>query len=302
MVTSEETLEKIRKIVEKHYQKLLISVGGRDIFSEQELAQLEAAGVDTSKTESLLELIYHHNFKNAPSDAGKPTSIEDMKAQQNQVGGKAKGEAHEFAIKHINSQMRDLTEKLRADATARIASVITQNNENYRRNALQNLTRPEEMDRLVKESTLGDLKRALRDTSGDANRDWKRVAITETSNTIGMASVDRIVADNQKADLNDVYVYRIIVGDEATCKWCRRFYQDSDGSPKVYKLSTLLANGSNYGKPKDSWQPVSGATHPNTRTSQIVELKPGWKVLPGGGQTFIGMDKWNDYIVNKAIS
>lgn len=302
MVTSDETLEKIRKIIEKHYQKLLITVGGNSIFTPQELQQLKEAGVDTSNTESLLELIYHHNFKNAPSDSGKPTSIQDMKSQQNQPGVKAKGEAHDYAIKHINNQMKDLVEKLRSDVTARITSVITQNNENYRRNALQNLTRPAEMDRLVKESTLGDLKRALRDTSGDSNRDWKRVAITETSNTIGMASVDRIVADNQEKDLNDVYVYRIIVGDEATCKWCRRFYQDDDGSPKVYKLSTLLANGSNYGKPKDAWMAVSGATHPNTRTSQIVELKPGWKVLPGGGQSFIGMEKWNDYIVNKAIS
>jgi len=301
MVTNEETLEKIRKIIEKHYQKLLISVGGSSIFSAQELEQLKDAGIDTSKKDSLLELIYHHNFINAPSEA-KPTSIEDMKSQQSQPGMKAKGEAHDYAVKHINNQVKDLTEKLRADVTARITSVINQNNENYRRNALQNLTRTAELDKLVKESTLGDLKRALRDTSGDSNRDWKRVAITETSNTIGIASVDRIVADNQEADLNDVYVYRIIVGDEATCKWCRRFYEDSDGSPKVYKLSTILANGSNYGKSKDSWQPVTGATHPNTRTSQIVELKPGWEVLPGGGQSFIGREKWDEYIVNKAIS
>jgi hypothetical protein len=154
---------------------------------------------------------------------------------------------------------------------------------------------------LVKESTLSKLKQKLRDTTQDVNRDWLRVATTVMSETIGNGSVDRIVTDNRDKDAGEVYVYRIVVNDAALCKYCRRFYMDEDGSPKVYKLSTLLGNGSNFGKKKDSWLPVVGATHPNERCSQVIELKPGWKVLPGGKQTYIGLEKWNDYIVNKVI-
>ncbi len=119
------------------------------------------------------------------------------------------------------------------------------------------------------------------------------------SNAIGIGSVDRIAEQNEGKDFGDVFVYRIVVNDAALCKWCRRFYQDSDGSPRVYKLSTLLSNGSNYGKKTADWLPVVGATHPNERCSQVIELKRGWKVLPGGRQTYIGNEKWAEYIVNK---
>lgn len=83
------------------------------------------------------------------------------------------------------------------------------------------------------------------------------------------------------------------------CKYCRNFYIDSDDSPKVYRMSRILNNGSNYGKKADEWKPTALATHPNCRDSQLIELRPGWKVLPGGKQTFIGLDAWQDYIRNK---
>ena len=86
------------------------------------------------------------------------------------------------------------------------------------------------------------------------------------------------------------------------CKFCRRFYGDVGQSPKVYKLSSLLANGSNYGLKTDQWKPVVGATHPNTRTSQIIELKPGFQVSAGGKVTYIGREKWNDYLNSVLIS
>ena len=200
MVTSEETLRKIRKIIENKYSKLLITIGGKDLFSKEEISNMKKDGIDISNVDSLLRLIYNHNFINAPAQKNAPTSIEEMKDQQSNQRVVPQGEAHEAAINHINNNMRDLVDKLKNDVRARINLLISQNNEAYRRNALQNLERSDNLDDLVKESTLGRLKAQLRDTSGDANRDWKRVAITETSNTIGMASVDRIVADNKEKD------------------------------------------------------------------------------------------------------
>jgi hypothetical protein len=169
-------------------------------------------------------------------------------------------------------------------------------------NALQNPDRSDVMDDLIKESTLGKLRQKLQDTSGDGNRDWTRVAITEMSNAIGIASIDRIVTENRDADPNEVYVFRIIVNDAKTCKFCRRFYVDSDGTPKVYKLSTIINNGSNYGKKSDDWHPCVGATHPNERCSQTIELKPGWKLNAGGSVSYMGLDKWREYIFNKVSS
>lgn len=296
MIISKERLEKIREIIEKHYSQLVISVLGKSVFSKRELKQLEEIGVDTSNKESLLSLIYYHNFVNAPIDRNSPTSVEEMKAQQSQPGVRPQGEAHDYTVDNLNDKTRQLIDKLRADMTTKLEGIIRDNNDDYKFNALQNLDRSDMADQLVKESTLGRVKQKLRDTSKDGTRDWMRVALTEMSNAIGVGSVDRIVSDNASTDLEDVYVYRVIVGDDLTCKWCRKFYGDVGQAPKVYRLSTLLGNGSNYGKKPDTWMPVVGATHPNTRTSQIIELKPGFKVLPGGSVTYIGLDKWKDYI------
>jgi hypothetical protein len=195
--------------------------------------------------------------------------------------------------------MKQYIQKLRQDVATRIENLIRENNDTFKMDSLQNLDREDFLDSLVKESSVGKLKRALQDTSKDGNRDWLRVAITELSNTVGIAGVDRIVTDNRNSDMSEIYVYRIIVNDAATCKYCKRFYLDSDGSPKLYKLSTLLNNGSNVGKKTDAWKPTTMATHPNERCSAVIELKPGFALTPGGKVTYIGLDKWPDYIHQK---
>lgn len=301
MVTSQATIDRIKRIINKHYSRLVLSVLGRDTLNEQELQQLRDAGYDTSNNDSLLALAYYHNFINAPVDQQSPTSVEDMKGQQSVTGLKPQGEAHEFTTTHLNETAKQYVEKMKLDVSTRIENIIRQNNMDYKFDALQNLNRTDEADQLVKESSLGKVKQRLRDTSKDANRDWQRVALTEMSNAIGAGSVDRIVSDNKDKDSDDVYVYRVIVGDALTCKWCRKFYGDIGQSPKIYRLSTILANGSNFNVPKDQWKPVAGATHPNTRTSQIIELKPGFMVKPGGQVTYIGLEKWKDYIQENLV-
>ncbi len=298
MVSSRETIEKIREIISKHYNSLVISVLGKDVFSKKELEELERLGVDTSNKQSLLSLVYYHNFINYPVDDKSPKTVEDAERQQTIRGLKPEGEANDYASQNINEKTRQFIDKMKQDITTRIETIIRENNDSYRNNAIQNLNRDQSIDDLMKESSLGKVKQQLMDTAGDADRDWLRIAITEVSNAIGIGSIDRIVTDNVNKDSDEIYVYRVIVKDARTCKWCRKFYQDSDDTPKLYKLSTLLNNGSNYGKKYEDWNPVSGATHPHERCSQPLELKPGF-ALTSDGVTYIGLDSWHKYIVQK---
>ncbi len=297
MVTSQRTIDIIKKIVNKHYSRLVLSILGNSLLTPGQLQELKTAGYDTSNNDSMLAAIYYHNFINNPIDQNTPTSFGDMLNQQSVTGLLPQGAANDFTVDHVNQITKQHIEKMKLDVATRIENIIRQNNNNYKFNALANLDRTEMADQLVKESSLGRVKQLLRDTSKDANRDWQRVALTEMSNSIGAGSVDRIVTDNRDKSPDDIYVYRIIVGDSLTCKWCRRFYGDVGNAPKLYKLSTILANGSNYGLKPDQFKPVAGATHPNTRTSQIVELKPGFQVQPGGTVTYTGLENWPDYIL-----
>lgn len=296
MVTSQKVLDIIKKIVDKHHNRLVISMLGASALNKPQLKELKDAGFDTSNKDSLFAQIYYHNFINNPIDTHSPTSVSDMKNQQSVSGLKPIGEANDYSVDSINQNVKQYIDKMKTDVSTRIEGIIRQNNDRFKFNALQNLERTELADVLVKESSLGKVKQLLRDSSKDATRDWQRVALTEMSNAIGIGSVDRIVTDNRDNDLDDVYVYRIIVGDSVTCKHCRKFYGDVGNPPKIYRMSTLLNNGSNYGKKTDAWRPCIGATHVNTRTSQVIELKPGFQVTPGGSVTYIGLEKWKDYI------
>ncbi len=302
MVISKETIKRIKDIIDKNYKQLTISVLGKDIFTPDELAKLMIQGVDISNKQSLLDLVYNHNFLNQHGEIIAPTSVGDMAAQQSPVGVKPQGEAHDYAIEHANENAAQLIEKMKGDISTRVEGIIRETNSQYKANALQNLDRPDATDELIKEGMVGQIKQRLRDTSGDANRDWKRIAVTEVSNSIGIASTDRIVAKNKEKDLEDVYVFKIPVNDSKLCKYCRRFWLDSDDSPKVYRLSTLLSYGSNYGKKTSEWRPTIQSTHPNDRESMVIELSPGYKVLSGGKLTYIGLDEWSNYIVEKLVA
>jgi len=302
MVISKETIKRIKRIIERNYNQFTISILGKSVFSPEELKNLNAEGLDTSNNDSLLDLIYSHNFINRHGDPKAPTSVEDMKSQQSLPGTVPEGEAHEYASEHLNENASQLIEKMNQDVQTRVEGLIRETNHQFKTNALQNLNRPDEVDDIIKEGMVSQIKQKLRDSSGDANRNWRRVAITETSNAIGAGSSDAIVARNREKDLGEVYVFRIVVGDSKLCKYCREFYLDGDGSPKLYRMSTLLNNGSNYGKKTPEWKPVVLATHPNERCSAVMELPPGYKLLSGGSMTYIGMDVWDDYIQEKLNS
>lgn len=289
------TIAKIRKIIEQKHVRLTGAVLGPQFLSPEELTELRRQGIQVSDDMSFLERLYYHNYLNRHDSKMAPTTTDEMAAQQAQAYSLPNTLIHEASKEFLNSNVRQLIEKQKADILSRVEGLIRDTNHNFKFGQQQKL------DDLVSENTVSQFKTKLRDLSHDGNRNWARIANTEVSNAISLGSVDRIVDENEDKDLAEVYVYRIVVNDGALCKWCRRFYLDSDGTPKVYRLSTLLGNGSNYGKKAADWSPVATATHPNERCSQVIELKKGWRVLAGGSVNFIGNDAWNRYISKKVI-
>lgn len=296
MIVSKKTLEKIKKIIENNYRGLLISITGPSVLSEEELLVLKRAGYDVKDKDSLLSLIYYNNVINDLSSQMGPISILEMQKQQQ---AKPSDAMHRAVEEHLNENFAQVVEKLKSDVQAKTEGLIRDYNITHRNKVVQNKDRPKEIDKLVKQSSVGGLKEVLRDSLEGSEKDFERLAITETSNALGMGSVDRIVAQNKDKKHSEIYVYRIPVNDALLCKFCRKFYLDGDESPAVYRLSQILNNGSNYGKKSIDWKAVSGATHPNERCSGILELRPGWKVTPGGKVDFIGYEGWKEYISSK---
>lgn len=113
----------------------------------------------------------------------------------------------------------------------------------------------------------------LRDKTGDFNRDWHRVAQTEMWDAKLQGEAEAILSNEHPMTSKgaETLVYKKPAWN--CCNKCRQLYLESDGvTPKVFKLSELMANGSNYGKKQADWKPTLGVLHPNCQC--VLNVKP----------------------------
>lgn len=113
----------------------------------------------------------------------------------------------------------------------------------------------------------------LRETTGDMMRDWHRVAHTEMWSAKCWGESEAILHNesplsSKKGDTN-VFVRPAY----NACAKCKQLYLEKDGvTPKVFKLSELIANGTNYGKKQIDWIPCIPPAHPNCMCT--LNVKP----------------------------
>ena len=114
----------------------------------------------------------------------------------------------------------------------------------------------------------------LREQSGDWKRDWHRVAQTEMWDAKLQGEAEAIVNGESPLsdDKGDTMVYKRPAPD--ACAKCKQLYLENDGvTPRVFKMSHLLSNGTNNGKKQSDWVPTLGVIHPNCTCSLNIMTK-----------------------------
>jgi len=104
----------------------------------------------------------------------------------------------------------------------------------------------------------------LREKTGDMERDWHRVAHSEMWNAKLQGEAEAIV--NNESPMSRKGAETLVYKKPAhnACPKCKQLYLEKDGvTPRVFKISELLANGDNYGKKQADWLPTLGILHPN---------------------------------------
>lgn len=117
----------------------------------------------------------------------------------------------------------------------------------------------------------------LRDKTGDLNRDWHRTAHTELWNAKLQGEAEAII--NNESPLSKQGSETLVYKKPAhnACAKCKQLYLEPDGvTPRVFKISELIANGDNYGKKQAEWKAVIGTVHPNCMCVLNV-MPPGTK-------------------------
>lgn len=193
----------------------------------------------------------------------------------------------EYTIKHLQNNAGHYIDKLFEKQIGELSSIVNQqilSNVNQMRSTV----RDELAEGVTQNQMLKDISRRIREKTQDYSKDWDRIVTTEIARAQNFGAMDAIIANNPEKSHDEIFVYKTGPHDSKTCASCKKFWFTSGGAPKVYKLSELMANGTNIGKKARDWLPTVDNTHPNERHF-LMELPPSFG-FKDGKLSYVGKD------------
>ncbi len=269
MALSQTTTKKIRFIIAKYGLYMRYRLLGPGSLKKSELVQLVNAGLISK------------------ADARKPI-ISDayVSAHTELLHGESRKSVRDYSIKHIHDSAGSYIDKFMDKTAMELGNIVQQQMHTQRNQSISALRG--ELEAGTGKKTNSQIAHELRKKTGDLYKDWRRVVTTELAEATNLGAFDAICENNREKSPDDVYVYKSGPHDGKTCDHCMRFWFTKDGvTPKVYRLSDLVANGSNVGKKVADWKPTVSVTHPNER-HYLLEIPNGWGFSSEGGITYKG--------------
>lgn len=270
MLTHAQIAELIR-IVKQHADHFLVSMLGYKVVDDKDLKELINAGIIPPTTDpKIFQYAYILGKLKAILTAKqyKALSFKDMKEVVRE----------KWAIAQPTSELEE--SRIRA-AERRAARGL----QNIRRNIVDGLYKKieEEQSKTITEAEVKDIVKdqvvtALKTRASitslasaiprelkSYSRDWLMVASTEMHSARQHGTADAIIRGtgaysgfSEDADDRRVFVQPT----RGACDECKDAYLDERGIPKIFKLSELMANGTNIGVPKKQRKPVVPPHHP----------------------------------------
>lgn len=250
MLTTNQVNE-IKKVVEKYMNVLMEITTGTGKPDEKLMNKLNVPKelrdiIDTSyKYGKLCTLRGNQNLENLTEEQVREL-IKHIKLTPNQ----------KKSLKYIKLKTGTHITGLSDRMTTQIVSTITNNELQGIQEVIgRNIEQKNDKYKVVQE---------LRELTQDWERDWHRVAHTEMWDAKINGEVMAILdGESPFSDKKEETMVFKRPGPNA-CNQCKKHYLESDGkTPKVFKLSELISNGTNYGKKTAEWKPVVGVMHPN---------------------------------------
>lgn len=295
MVLTPKQIQKIKEIINRNFNVFLLYILGAQALPDKDRRELEDLGY----------FDYMVQQKNMFHDAyfiGKDRNSPDLDYKT------YKKWKEEILRQFVDPTDQNILENI-TNSTNHYVNNLRQKFENLITTAIINANKEAVMDNMgspyvydysdQKEVDIKELADELREATKDMSRDWERVVTTELTSAHTQGSIQNILEDNKGKDTKDILVYAIGPLDSATCRFCKKFYHD-EGSFKVYRLSELLANGTNIGKKQMNWRPVAPPAHPNCR-HRLVELPQGFTLNKEGQVEFVSPEYHDKNSIKKAL-
>lgn len=173
----------------------------------------------------------------------------------------------ELARQNTYTHLKNLTNRIRTDMEDSITGYIS-------RGEYEKMVHKEIEEGVLQRKTVKGVISDLGHKTGDWKKDLGRIVDTEMNNIFQKGRAMQIMAlSHQK----DPMVYKDVY--EGACRHCIKFYLTNGlgSEPRLFKLSELMANGSNIGVKVADWKGTLTGIHPFCRcTLRYVEPYSKW--------------------------
>jgi hypothetical protein len=267
MLINNEIFNKIDEIVERSYIDFTFDIIGDKFFTTEQKRQLEGLGLIIGNR-PLIELLYILVRQRSVPGYHSDKTFQQIINEVAQTGAlPIINDTHLYSIDHAKLQIQEAIEDTKKEIKKKVKQVLLKVNNDYKNDiAVSRITSIPDQSKKI-EHSLHELKKQLNPLKIGIGMAFLRAFTTAITNTINNAVIDEASIQGMVNQENpkDIKVYKQVMSDGRLCNWCSHFYTNPNGTPKIYSLKELQANGSNDGKAKGAWLPTVGATHPRCR-------------------------------------
>lgn len=269
----QETQELLR-IIDKNQLTIIGSELGEEFLTDYDKQLLQTYGINPdilySPELSSIQTSFHYGMLAEALGAQEASKISYPELKQYIKSGNyiPVSERHKAAVQSVKMQAFSSLKTMSGNIFSDVNGILT----NKTQVGQQEFLAEELKQGLDKRQTVTQIAHEIARKTGDWGRNFDRIIETASQNAFEWGKVAEIQRRNPD---RDPIVYKI--PQTSACKHCIRLYLTNGlgSQPILFKLSELIANGSNIGRKVEDWKATVDAVHPHCRCP-LFEYQEGY--------------------------
>lgn len=261
MILTPAQIQELTKIIEKKHLVFISHTLGSNILSKDDINLLKGYGVDVAKLSKYGTVDEAFRFGILADALGskkaKKMSYNQFKKHLSSGEFIPLTKAEQIALDHVKIRMYGDVKGLGNRISSDFKNIAIESSKKKRKH-YENILRETITEGVEKRKTVREIASDLGHKTKDWARDFDRIAdyvLHEAFDTGKAISIQKQYGD-------EAYVHKQVY--PGACEHCVRLYLTAGigSKPKIFKVSTLIGNGTNIGLKQADWKPVLGSTHP----------------------------------------
>lgn len=283
MLFSEAEIKKILGNVDLMVAKMVAKVLGKDYLTKEDLNLLKRKGVDLIKLipkfpSHYQAFLFGRVSAAVGTSATAQMSYSEFTAFLSKMGlfepTSREMAFYKVAANKTYTHIKGFSERIKNDVRASVSAEELSYLQAQEAAKADAVLKKELLDGTFEKRSVKKITSNLANQMNDWNRDWGRIVETESQDIYNLGRAEIIMEE----DPDPLVYFDVFPG---ACRHCIRLYLKGGigGEPKVFHLSELMANGTNYGVKSKDWKATIHPVHPfcfNSPSTKIFTIE-GWK-------------------------